>query len=205
MRRAFLMRCQRAGLLRCHWLTEWQRRRVPHLHSALWFEDRPPDLIAMWCQVASDYLAGSRGQHTASIHDSVGWFKYLSKHASRGLQHYQRSPELIPPGWVRTGRMWGYTGSWPLTQPMTLDLCNPGFYALRRIMKNRFIANAREKGHWASVAYGRRLYQLRSPTSSSVCGLSEWVDLKDFITPLADHLDARGFRFGVKDEKQLST
>ena len=38
IRRAFLMRLSRMGLIRCHWLTEWQRRGCPHLHAAVWFE-----------------------------------------------------------------------------------------------------------------------------------------------------------------------
>ncbi|MFO5973161.1 hypothetical protein, partial [Pseudomonas aeruginosa] len=37
--KAWAMRMQRAGMIRLHWVTEWQRRGVPHLHCAIWFPD----------------------------------------------------------------------------------------------------------------------------------------------------------------------
>ncbi|WP_425527867.1 rolling circle replication-associated protein, partial [Xylella fastidiosa] len=37
MRRAWEKRMKRAGMIRVHWVTEWQRRGVPHLHCAIWF------------------------------------------------------------------------------------------------------------------------------------------------------------------------
>jgi hypothetical protein len=38
LREALFVRLRRMGLVRAHWLTEWQRRGVPHLHGALWFD-----------------------------------------------------------------------------------------------------------------------------------------------------------------------
>lgn len=116
LRERFVKRLRRMGMIRMHWLTEWQRRGCPHMHAAVWFDeglrDRDPMAMATivdhWVALAAEYGAGPRGQHVAQITDSVGWFQYLSKHAVRGLGHYQRSADGIPPGWERTGRMWGY-------------------------------------------------------------------------------------------------
>ncbi|MFO5759614.1 hypothetical protein ACLBQR_30010, partial [Klebsiella pneumoniae] len=85
LRRAWEKRMVRAGMVRLHWVTEWQRRGVPHLHCALWFEDRYDIACAVdhWVAVASAYGAGHRGQHGRIIDGPVGWFQYLAKHAAR--------------------------------------------------------------------------------------------------------------------------
>jgi hypothetical protein len=95
-RRAFLMRLTRMGMIRGHWLMEWQRRGVPHMHAAVWFDvglrDRDPFALHTirehWLAVAEVFGAGPRGQHVSLISDSIGWFQYFSKHAVRGLKYY---------------------------------------------------------------------------------------------------------------------
>jgi hypothetical protein len=96
VRRAFLMRLIRMGMIRGHWLTEWQRRGVPHMHAAVWFDVglRDRDFFALyiicehWLAVAEVFGAGPRGQHVSLISDSIGWFQYFLKYAVRGLKYY---------------------------------------------------------------------------------------------------------------------
>lgn len=98
MRRAWEARMRRAGMIRLHWVTEWQRRGVPHLHCAIWFSGIVYDVplcIDAWLAVASSCGAALRGQHGRIIDGVVGWFQYVSKHAARGVRHYQRCSENL--------------------------------------------------------------------------------------------------------------
>lgn len=103
LRRAWEKRMVRAGMVRLHWVTEWQRRGVPHLHCAIWFPDAYDTITPTraWVEVASAYGAGLRGQHARIIDGPVGWFQYLAKHAARGVKHYQRTADSIPEGWQK--------------------------------------------------------------------------------------------------------
>ncbi|MCF1185039.1 hypothetical protein L0E83_16550 [Marichromatium gracile] len=156
-REAFFVRLRRSGMIRSHWLTEWQRRGMPHLHMAVWF---PADvvgrwvdrdafgrwLVLQWMQAVGDrYGARDSGQHVTPIYNVVGWNQYVSKHAARGLSHYQRNPACIPEGWrnVGTGRMWGRLGDWPLVDPADVELSMAAFHALRRIVRGYRKADAR--------------------------------------------------------------
>ena len=105
LRRSWVKRLERRGLIRLHWVTEWQRRGVPHLHGCLWMPllgDSAAhvfqSLFDDWLALAAPYGAGLRGQHVAPITDAVGWFQYMAKHMARGVSHYQRAAENIPPG-----------------------------------------------------------------------------------------------------------
>lgn len=126
MRRAWEKRMKRAGMIRVHWVTEWQRRGVPHLHCAIWFSGTVYDFslcIDAWLAVASSCGAALRGQHGRIIDGVVGWFQYVSKHAARGVRHYQRCSENLPEGWKGlTGRVWGKVGEWPLYPEVRIDL-----------------------------------------------------------------------------------
>ena len=205
LRNALYRRYKRLGLYRSHWVTEWQRRGVPHLHGAFWLppECSPSDLIRHWCELASDYGALPNGQHIAPISDAIGWFKYLSKHASRGVSHYQRNPDNIPPAWQKkTGRVWGKTGDWPITEPVQFQMDDKAFFQYRRLLKRWRIADSRSTACEAVELACRRsplLRQLPFPVQaraarayrrlvsarrmlkssdirlSSVRGASEWV------------------------------
>lgn len=199
VRGAFSERLRRMDLIRMHWLIEWQRRRVPHLHMAIWLPYRGVDseIIEHWCKVAGKYGAKKWGQYVEPIHDSVGWFKYLSKHASRGISHYQRSPESIPKGWERTGRMWGHRGDWPVRESMNLTIDHVAYYRLRRIVKRWRIGDARRaidqaehasKQHLQGIRRlhaARRMLRASSPDQSRVRGISEWMPLDDQLRAVA--------------------
>jgi hypothetical protein len=140
------MRLQRMGCYRLHWVTEWQRRGVPHLHLAAYFptEVDADRVIAAWLAVAEPYRAGRRGQYVLPITDAVGWFQYVSKHAARGVKHYQRSKENMPEAWRgKTGRVWGKTGDWPTVDPDEMIITDAVYYRLRRVMRGLRLADAR--------------------------------------------------------------
>ena len=81
LRRAWEKRMVRAGMVRLHWVTEWQRRGVPHLHCALWFPDRYDFVAAIdaWVAVAGAYGAGHRGQHGRISTSSLSSYVVLSQ------------------------------------------------------------------------------------------------------------------------------
>lgn len=147
-RDAFFDCLRRSGVHLVHWVTEWQRRGVPHLHLAAYWID-PPDLVAIlghWLRIARPFGAGLRGQHAHPIYDVLGWNQYVSKHAARGLHHYQRNPDNIPQAWRggSTGRMWGKLGPWPIVEPSKLDLDPASYHRLRRIVRGWRLADARK-------------------------------------------------------------
>lgn len=203
LRNAYFDRLRRMGMVRLHWVTEWQRRGVPHLHAAVWFETppEPPSnplrldpiprkLIDHWISLTDpdSPRPAVKAQHVAPIRDSVGWFKYLSKHAARGLSHYQRSPEGIPPAWKnKTGRMWGHLGTWPTREAIRLELDHGGWFAFRRLIRRWRISQARTDlhPHYPTQGQRRRLQKARSLLTcsdhslSAVRGLSEWMEVEE--------------------------
>ena len=129
-------RLRRKGLYRLHWLTEWQKRGVPHLHFAAWFLQsvvviniNQPALSdselaqvlsylisADWLSISSVYRSSGLSQVVKPMSNELGWLQYLSKHAARGAAHYQRAQGSIPSGWEgMTGRMGGILAIFRLT------------------------------------------------------------------------------------------
>lgn len=180
-REAFFDRQRRRGMLRCHWVTEWQRRGVPHLHLAIWFpsgSQSVPVLSLMrdWLELTEAFGSKSRGQHVTPIWDVLGWNQYVSKHAARGLHHYQRSPENVPESWRSgTGRMWGYLGAWSLQEPLRVDMPDGAFHAYRRMVRGWRMANARLSGDARRIRSARGMLRCPVPELSRVRGVSEWI------------------------------
>ncbi|MEA3643875.1 MAG: hypothetical protein VBE63_28695 [Lamprobacter sp.] len=180
-RDALLDALSRSGVVLVHWVTEWQRRGVPHLHLACYW-DRPTDpveIITDWLRIAAPFGARSGGQYSHPIYDALGWNQYVSKHAARGLHHYQRSPENIPQTWrgLSTGRMWGKRGSWAVVDPSKLHLDNGSWWRLRRIVRSWRVADARRARplNLRRVLSARRMLRCNSLKFSQVRGLSEWM------------------------------
>lgn len=194
LRRAYLMRLERMGLYRCHWVIEWQRRGVPHLHGAFWFPapKRVQDyqrlidsIIDHWLAVAGTYGVARRAQYVTPISDAIGWFQYVAKHAARGVTHYQRSSENMPEGWTKTGRMWGYTGAWDLREPMQFDLSDDVYFRMRRLARSWRIADARASGDSYRIKTARGLLKHPDPEISKLRGISEWIS-QDGVLLLLD-------------------
>lgn len=199
VRRAFERRLKRLGLIRMHWVIEWQRRGVPHLHCAAFFDDSAPVLLPAvimrsWCDLVSDYNASPLSQYVLPITDAIGWFQYVSKHAARGVNHYQRSPENIPPQWQKkTGRMWGKVGEWPLVEKSEIFMRDATFYQLRRIVKRWRFADARASGSIHRIRSAKKYLQVPE-NLSRVLGASEWMPENELLSILY-FLKSQGYEF----------
>lgn len=212
--------------IRMHWVTEWQKRGVPHLHGVMWFPDEitignPPHswpynvknmLEQLWLPYGAPFGAGPRGQLAKRLNGPVGWFQYISKHAARGVRHYQRSAENIPQGWKKTGRMWGKAGDWPLRDPVRFETDNPAYHILRRWCRSWRIADARfaYADMLRSITEGRQVpasllrstklripsarHMLRcpNPTLSRVHGISEWIS-EALLLRMIEYLNTSGY------------
>lgn len=185
-RLAFFERLRRRGAVRVHWLTEWQARGVPHLHAAIWFPESmreqaengrlQVDVLAAWSAIAGPRFGASlRAQHVEPIWGVIGWLKYLSKHGARGQQHYQRAAQGIPPGWERTGRMWGHWGEWSLEEPYQLSLSRLAWFRFRRLLRGYRRAEARSAGRWRGLRAARRMLRCPFREASELRGVGGWV------------------------------
>lgn len=199
LRKSWVERMRRAGMVRLHWVTEWQRRGVPHLHVAIWFADayRQGDAINAWVDLAQPYGAGHRGQHGAIIEGAVGWFQYVSKHAARGVRHYQRAGENMPAGWQeKTGRVWGKSGDWPVAEKRRINLQDQdgdgGWFAYRRMVRSWRIADARAGREWYRLRLARSMLTESDQAISRVRGVMEWIPETVQMAMLAN-LATRGF------------
>jgi len=166
------------GMTRWHWVVEWQRRGTPHLHLAVYSpegsEARPGwPVVMLWLRLTEDLGSRIAAQFVTPITGPVGWLKYLSKHASRGVKHYQRQGK--PEGWEKTGRLWGYGGEWPVSPPVEGMLTTEEYHRVRRMVRNWAVADARARGDWRGVAYLRRMLKCSDRMLSTVRGVSEWV------------------------------
>jgi len=185
LRKAWFERQRRAGMLRAHWVTEWQRRGVPHLHGVVYWPACEGDgrtyakylgsMLDGWLALTEIYGAAHQAQHTSNIYDSLGWLKYLAKHAARGAAHYQRAAEGIPEGWKKTGRMWGYLGDWPRRDVLKLSVGNDAFFRYRRLVRSYRLADARASGSGRRIRQARRMLQDSDRARCEVRGVSEWV------------------------------
>ena len=215
LREALFMRFSRMGLLRGHWVTEWQKRGVPHLHGIFFFPEDAGEMgarmVSAWCEVAAEFGAGVKGQHVREVTHIVGWFKYLAKHASRGYKHYQRARENVPDGWKKTGRVWGYIGDWPLVDEVRYEVDDKAYFWLRRRAQRYVIANARaamrealpfvlgDKGALlkfvearATLVWARRMWRHGDRLLSRLRGINEWMP-KEQIDALILWMLAAGF------------
>jgi hypothetical protein len=141
--------------------------------------------VAVWLRLAAVYRPGEVGQDHREITGPVGWLKYLSKHASRGVAHYQRQGK--PAGWESTGRLWGKGGVWPVVEPVHGVMDDPTFRRLRRMIRAYTVAQARadllasapgSTAHAAArrrLSWARHMLRCNDPGLSAVRGLSGWV------------------------------
>lgn len=118
----FIKSLRRMGCFRYHFVTEWQRRGVPHLHCAVWLQTgRPAEMrdrsafIENWLRIASKGNPSQFAQDVKPMKDCGHWLKYLAKHGVRGVSNYQRHASNIPKAWKgETGRVWLKGGDWPV-------------------------------------------------------------------------------------------
>lgn len=209
LRRAFIMRLERHGATRIHWVVEWQRRGTPHLHMAVYYpesstvslEDYAARAIFAWTAMAEEYVARREAQWFSPVHAAEGWLKYLSKHASRGVRHYQRWGH--PEGWDRTGRLWGHTGEWPTDAPMVFDMDPAAYARFRRLVRSWRVADARASGDPQRIRYARRMLKCNDRRLSTVRGVSDWIP-DEVAAQLIYTLWRDGHSVALRDDPQPS-
>ena len=176
LRESFFRRLHHAGISRVFWLTEWQRRGVPHLHGiVIVSEESPREIVQHWVKSARHYRAEPDAQDCKPIRNAQGWFEYLAKHSARGVKNYQRSGDRIPASWQgKTGRMWGRRGDWATRPPIELTLDDRVFFRLRRLIRSRAVSLARSRGDWKALSYARTMLKSSDLKVSRVRGLSRF-------------------------------
>lgn len=135
-RRALMKRLDRLGVTLQQWVIEWTAKGRPHLHMAIYGDDPKLEraVYLAWLEVCDSHgwPATTKAQHVVKINDVNGWLQYVSKHAARGVNHYQR--QGCPEGWTRTGRLWGFWGDWPYTEAEEFPLTDTQFHRYRRLV-----------------------------------------------------------------------
>lgn len=180
--RSLMKRYDRLGVLRVQWVMEMQRRGTPHYHLAVYTPEPLPrrgwELVEHWTDLAGHWGASWGAQKVEPVTDANGWFGYVSKHASRSVAHYQR--QGMPPGWDKTGRLWGARGDWPTVDgPMRFDLSREAWFRYRRLVRAYRLDSARKerdpKRRAVRVAQARKMLSAPTRERSEVRGTSEWV------------------------------
>jgi hypothetical protein len=196
VRRNYFDRLTRLEAVRLHWVIEWQRRGVPHVHMAVYFDHELSAaeqfrLKDHWVALCEPYGASHAAQYVLPISGPAGWLQYLSKHAARGAAHYQRAGK--PSGWEKTGRLWGHEGQWPAEDPMRFDVPRGAYFRYRRLVRSWRLADARmEKDpdtRRRRIKSARGMLRCNDQALSQVRGISEWIDqdtLLGFLALLAN-------------------
>jgi len=193
LRQKLVKRLRRMGFTRLHWLTEWQRRGVPHLHGCVYFDEpltveQYQSLPRHWVESAEEFNPTIQGQNVKEITSALGWLEYLSKHAARGVYHYQRNGK--PQSWNKTGRMWGKSGTWT-TRLTETEITMNQFHRLRRLCRSWRLADSRKPkmvsvdgfhGQKFPIFNGKRIRSARTclrhrdKNLCTVLGVSEWIN-----------------------------
>lgn len=194
-----------------HWVIEWTGKGRPHLHGVVFFDD-PAKIFPLarlenhWLKMTKHLKTSALGQHVVMMDNAVGWFQYMSKHASRGMAHYQREQGSLPAEWQKTGRMWGKGGDWPISET-SFELNKQSYFRVRRMCKSYQLAEARTELAKAlpyrdtdqiraakrRILYLRKSLKRNERTVSEVRGINEWVPEPVLITMLV-HLMANDER-----------
>ena len=175
-REALKKRLLRAGALRFQWLTEWQRRGVPHLHGAVFFPEASgvgsEAITRHWLEVAAPWGPEAPGQAVQALWGLPGWLRYQAKHSARGVRHYQRAN--VPEAWRDgTGRLWGVGGDWPVREHLA-EVDMRTFHRFRRLMRRWLVAEARGRGDYRRLAWLRRMLADPEPLRSAVRAVGEF-------------------------------
>ncbi|MBM6698946.1 hypothetical protein H7U32_01110 [Bifidobacterium pullorum subsp. saeculare] len=158
--RTWIKRAQRAGMVHYYWILEFTAAGTPHVHCTAWMrpevEINGPLLPVAWVEIlkGSGIAASLSAQDSEKLDMARGpesWLVYQAKHASRGVQHYQRQVESMPPDWQTTsGRMWGHDRGLPMREPTSWVMSAQSFWVMRRLV---------QKANTASVTSGRHRFK----------------------------------------------
>lgn len=157
----WMTRQRRRGLVRLHYVIEFTKRGVPHVHAAGWYDNFEVSAgawgaaaIGDWIEIASASGTHVKAQHGAEIDGVAGWLAYLAKHAARGARHYQRRRALLPAGWQKAGRLWGHSGQWPTDKADVELIPDVAAWWLLRLTRSWLISQARRGRTRGCVHFG---------------------------------------------------
>lgn len=191
VRRAFQERLRRSGVELQHWVVEWTRKGRPHMHMAVYGPGRVDvHALVAWLDLCDKrgWPVSTKGQHIERITGVTGWLQYVSKHAARGVAHYQR--QGAPPGWEKTGRLWGKLGAWPVELPIEVELDDAQFHRYRRLARRWQQDRMRRAGVPAKV-WHRLGRQYGDPQKGRFMGISGWIPDAVSVTLIEYALEAR--------------
>lgn len=159
------------GLVHYCWLIEFTSAGTPHIHMTCWcsetrsaydrhirgYANAPLPAISTQLLMLSDWvtlceMAGipSRldAQNFRPIDDTPeAWLAYSAKHSARGVAHYQRRLDIMPPDWKRhPGAMWGHDRALSDAQVDCWDLhmSKEAFWQFRRVIRKHLEQQARQ-------------------------------------------------------------
>lgn len=146
-----------------HYVVEWQRRGVPHVHFAIYVnaENSAWETWLVWLRRWWVDISANAEMHACyakPIVSYVGWLEYVAKHGARGAGHYQRSG--LPDDWVgsSSGRMWGYGGSWPDQKIGHLSCSKKDYVRFCRVVRRYMVSVGRPKKIVRNVLESARGY-----------------------------------------------
>lgn len=188
-RERWLDRMRSRGMHRYQWLTEWTARGRPHMHLAVYAPGRfDIDALIAWLDICDEFgwPASARGQHIVPISGATGWLQYVSKHAARGVVHYQR--DGAPEGWTKTGALWRAGGDWPLEEPERHEISVKQFAEFRHRFQQWMLDDMRRREMDADYVE-ETATRWANPEHGEAQGVSGWIDGLVSYQILLDVLD----------------
>lgn len=154
---AWLKWCARHGATRYHWVVEFQRRGVPHLHAVVYWPSEQMDTtgpaerwqapwgaVDHWLGLTAHLGSSPLSQQIRQCDKRVGLLAYMAKHSARTVEHYQRQAHALPEGWASVGRLWAKGGEWP-TRADVFDTNERAWFVLRRLVRSYIVSQARKR------------------------------------------------------------
>ena len=152
-RQAWYAALKRHGLVHWHWVTEWQRRAVPHLHALLVYPNQRTAVEAIepglhaWLRANRDLHPAKPGQRWGTVRSIKAIARYQAKHVARTVKNYQRDAAYMPASWRgRTGRVWGASQGFPRLEPKVAYLSVEQADIMRKNMARVAASQLRRKG-----------------------------------------------------------
>ena len=188
-------------MLHYYWILEFQGSGNPHLHVLVWIDHEFDVLeqyraLTSWGNMLDKSNIGARVQ--AQVWEPIDMggeivvdgemvpahpervLMYLTKHAARGVAHYQRRIENMPDDWqYRSGRVWGHDRGLPLREQDDFECSYKEFWQYRRLVRRWRLSEANAitdpDRKRVAVVQARRMLRCSRPDVSPFRGVSAWV------------------------------
>lgn len=196
------------GLLHYYWLIEFTAQGTPHIHMTVWCTQTrqaynrhtrrydavllPPYITQLvmvddWLTICDhEHIpARAEAQDVRPVDNTPeAWLAYTAKHSTRGVAHYQRRLDNMPPDWrEHPGAMWGhdrnigdYQADW-LETGMDMH----AFWKTRRLIRQQLERQARRipdpVRRGKAIAATRRM--LKHPLTREERQRKQWMEDND--------------------------